>query len=79
MKKSQEEIDKLKFNLPYGYAEKAQSILTGKGHNYSIETIKKVASGIRENVVIELELTELALDHAKKRDKVKSNIKNLKK
>ena len=78
MKKSKEEIKKLQNNLPYGYAEMVQSNLKKKNHDYSITTIKKVASGNRENVIIELELSELALQHAKKQDKIISNIKNLK-
>lgn len=78
MKKSKEEIKKLQDNLPYGYAEMVQSNLKKKNLEYSITTIKKVASGNRENVLIELELSELALQHAKKQDKVISNIKNLK-
>ena len=79
MKKSQEEIEKLKNNLPYGYAEKVQTTLSAKKHNYSIETIKKVASGLRKNVVIELALSELAIEHSKAQEEVKKNIKSLKK
>lgn len=78
MKKSKDEIKKLQKNLPYGYADIVKTNLKMKNHEYSITTIKKVASGERENVIIELELSELALEHAKKQDKIKNNIKNLK-
>ena len=79
MKKSQEDIEKLKNNLPYGYAEKIQKNLSAKKHNYSIETIKKVASGVRSNVLIELELTALAMEYNKALEEVKKNIKSLRK
>ena len=79
MKKTSEEIKKLRENLPCGYAKIVKSMLAGKNKIYSEEMIKKVAAGTRENVFIELELSELALAYSKNHERVKNNIKQLKK
>lgn len=79
MKKTPEEIKKLRDNLPHGYSKIIKSMLAAKGKHYSIDTIKSVVAGIRENVYIEIELTEFALAFSKNQEKVKSNFKQLKK
>jgi hypothetical protein len=79
MKKTPEEIKKLRENLPSGYAKIVKTMLAAKNKIYSEETIKKVASGIRQNIFIDIELSELALAYSKNKEKVKSNFKQLKK
>ena len=79
MKKTTEEIKKLRDNLPRGYAKIIKSMLAAKGKSYAIDTIKKVAAGKRTNVLIDVELSELALAFSKNQETVKSNFKQLKK
>ncbi len=78
MKKTPEEIEKLRQNLPNNYLNTVQSNLSKKGYQYSIDLIKRVVSGDRDNVIIELELTNLALENSKLQDKIKENYKKLK-
>lgn len=79
MKKTPEEIKKLRENLPHGYSKIIKSMLAAKGKNYSIVMIKSVVAGIRENVYIDIELSELALAFSKNQEKVKNSFKQLKK
>ncbi len=68
------ELEKIK---PPKYREKVQGYLTQEGYNFSLETIQKVYSGKRNNLIIAKAIITVFYNHMKEKQLVNSNINNL--
>lgn len=68
------ELEKIK---PPKYRDKVKSHLSQIGHNFSLETIQKVYSGKRKNLIIEKAIVVVFHNYMKDQQAMKNNINNL--
>lgn len=71
MNTKQEERKKLRDSLPKRYTKIAQAMLKAQKRPYSSSTILAVASGQRDNVVIERVLAQIAFNFSQEKETIK--------
>ncbi|KAB1157331.1 hypothetical protein F7018_10400 [Tenacibaculum aiptasiae] len=68
------ELEKIK---PPKYREKVREFLIQNGHKFSLETIQKVYSGKRKNLIIARAIITVFNNHLKEQESIDSELKNL--
>lgn len=68
------ELEKIK---PPKYREKVKNYLSKNGHDFSLETIQKVYSGKRKNLIIEKAIVVVFHSYMKDQQATDSNINSL--
>ncbi|WP_299125155.1 hypothetical protein [uncultured Tenacibaculum sp.] len=68
------ELEKIK---PPKYREKVREFLIQNGHKFSLETIQKVYSGKRKNLIIARAIITVFNNHLKEQKSIDSELKNL--
>lgn len=69
-----DELEKIK---PPKYREKVQEFLIQNGHNFSLETIQKVYSGKRNNLIIAKGIITVFNNYLKEKKSIDLEINNL--
>lgn len=69
-----DELEKIK---PPKYREKVQEFLIQNGHNFSLETIQKVYSGKRNNLIIAKGIITVFNNYLKEKKSIDIEINNL--
>ncbi|WP_299160339.1 hypothetical protein [uncultured Tenacibaculum sp.] len=69
-----DELEKIK---PPKYREKVQEFLIQNGHNFSLETIQKVYSGKRNNLIIAKGIITVFNNYLKEKKSIDMEINNL--
>lgn len=77
MTTKQEERKKLRESLPSRYSQLAAIRLKGMKKSYSLATIRAVAQGYRDNIIIETVLAEIALQFSKEKEAVRNLSKKI--
>ncbi|WP_272151700.1 hypothetical protein [Tenacibaculum aiptasiae] len=68
------ELEKIK---PPKYREKVREFLILNGHEFSLETIQKVYSGKRKNLIIAKAIIIVFNNHLKEQESIDSELNNL--
>ncbi|CAM1373182.1 hypothetical protein [Tenacibaculum xiamenense] len=68
------ELERVK---PPKYREKVKQYLAQNGHNFSLETIQKVYSGKRNNIIITEAIYEVFSSYKKETEKITSKINTI--
>ncbi|MCF2873668.1 MULTISPECIES: hypothetical protein [unclassified Tenacibaculum] len=68
------ELEKIK---PPKYREKVREFLIQNGHEFSLETIQKVYSGKRKNLIIAKAIITVFNNHLKEQESIDSELNNL--
>lgn len=68
------ELEKIK---PPKYREKVRAYLLQEGHQFSLETIQKVYSGKRKNLIIAKGIITVFTNYLKEKQSINSEINNL--
>ncbi|MGG8497604.1 hypothetical protein ACQY1Q_14435 [Tenacibaculum sp. TC6] len=69
-----EELEKIK---PPKYREKVKEYLTKNGYNFSLETIQKVYSGKRNNLIVAKAIITVFNSYMKERQHINSQINTI--